>query len=85
MPEMDRWEILIPAVMCNVNQNNEQHITLIQGCISIKSHQVGCIDQNRNIPGLEQLNILEQKYPLIKSQLWDPQTCSRIETLLKDN
>ena len=27
------------------------------------SYKVACIDQNRNIPGLKQLNILEQKNP----------------------
>ena len=37
IPGMGRWEILIPALICNVNQSNEQYITLIQGCISIKS------------------------------------------------
>ena len=24
IPGMDRWEILIPALICNVNQSNEQ-------------------------------------------------------------
>ena len=33
------------------------------------SHQVGCIDYDSNIPGLKQLNILEQKNPSMKSQL----------------
>ena len=56
---------LIPALICNVNQSNKQYITLIQGGISIKSYQVGCKDQNRNIPGITQLNILEQKKPSI--------------------
>ena len=37
VPGMDRWEILILALICNVNQSNEQYITLIQGCIRIKS------------------------------------------------
>ena len=37
IPGIDRWEILIPALICNVNQSNEQCITLIQGCINIKS------------------------------------------------
>ena len=37
IPGMDRWEILTPALICNVNQSNEKYITLIQGCISIKS------------------------------------------------
>ena len=37
IPGMDRWEILIAALICNVNQSNKQYITLIQGCISIKS------------------------------------------------
>ena len=36
-PEMDRWEILIPALICNVNQSNEQYITFVQCCIGIKS------------------------------------------------
>ena len=36
-PGMDRWEILIPALTCNDNQSNEQYITLIQGCMTIKS------------------------------------------------
>ena len=36
IPGMDRWEILIPALIFSVNQSNEQYITLIQGCIRIK-------------------------------------------------
>ena len=39
-------------------------------------YQACCIDQNRNIPGLKQLNIPERKNRSIKSQLWNPQTCS---------
>ena len=51
-----------------VNQRNEQYITLIQDCICVISkHQVGCIDQICNIPGLRQLKILEQKSPSMKS------------------
>ena len=38
IPGMDRWEILIPILICNVNQSNEQYITLIKGCIGMKSH-----------------------------------------------
>ena len=37
IPGMDRWEILIPNLICNVNQSNKQFITLTQGCISITS------------------------------------------------
>ena len=50
-----------------------------------KSYQVGCIGQNCNIPSLKELNILEQKNPSIKCQLWNPQTCSRSETSVNDN
>ena len=37
IPGMDRWEILILALIDNVNQSNEKYITLIHVCISIKS------------------------------------------------
>ena len=59
--------MLIPALICNVNQSNEQYITLIKGCISIRSQR--SIDQNCSISGLKQLNIPEQKNPSVKSQL----------------
>ena len=48
-------------------------------------YKVACIDQNRNIPGLKQLSILEQKNPSMKFHLGNPQICSRMETSLKIN
>ena len=47
------------------------------------SCQVDCIDQNRNIPGSNQLQILEQRNPSMKSKLWNPWTATELKTRWK--
>ena len=74
-----------PALICHANQSNEYYITLIQVCIEIISQQLGCIGKSRNIPGLKQRNLHEERNPSMKSQVWNPQTCSRVDTSPKAN
>ena len=51
IPGMDELEILIPALICHVNQSNGQYVTSIQGCISIKSqHPIGYSRVPKNPP-----------------------------------
>ena len=40
---MDRWNILTPTLICQVNQNNEHYITLNQVATSYRVH---CFDLN---------------------------------------
>ena len=49
------------------------------------SYEVSCIDKSRNTPALKQCNIHKQGNPSKKSQLWNPQTCSRFGISLKAN
>ena len=35
IPGINRWRLLIPDLMLNVNRRNEYCVTLIQGCIKI--------------------------------------------------
>ena len=85
---MDRWEILIPTLICHANQSNENLPNFdsgLHGNHVATSYQIGCIDKPRNIPGLKQHNIHEQGNASVKSQFWNPQTCSRVDTSPKAN
>ena len=36
IPANDRWKLLIPALICHVNESKKRYITSIHGCVRIK-------------------------------------------------